>query len=70
MNAKPDTVCHDRFNVWIGQFKMDGFAWKFSELTGKEKGMFLEYMPKRTMLHVVEVSQDHVINLDLMIIGG
>ena len=54
--------------IWIGKFDMDWFAWKFAELARKWKGVFFEHMPKSTMLHTVEVSQNHVINFDLVVI--
>ena len=44
-----------RLGIWIGKFKMDGFAGKFAELAGKWKDMFFEHMPKSTGALVIEV---------------
>ena len=58
------------FSIGISELEMDGFAGKLAELARKNKSMLLEDMPKSTTLCMIEVSWNHVVDFNFLVIGG
>ena len=58
------------FSIGIGELEMDGFARKLAELARKNQSVLLEDMPKSMTLCMIEVSWNHVVDFNFLVIGS